>query len=282
MTSAAVRFPLTDASIVALAHLVDDSQSATREPSHSAIEAQIDRAALTEADPNRTPGHKPLGKEKRVFRVLSWALENDPSKGERFAALLLAQVRASGGFREASANYVGAEPIQNLASILTSEGLILTSEGEIQPRLLDNLAGAELTAALESYVRRARRGAEDAALVAGTGKDLLEATAAHVLQEVWGGYSGSDNFPTLLGQAFTALHLATPQIPESPTEPSHARMERALYELACGVNRLRNREGTGHGRPFLPSVTPQQAKTAIESMGVIAEYLLAALRLCRP
>jgi len=35
-------------------------------------------------------------------------------------------------------------------------------------------------------VRRAKRGAADAALVTGTGKDLLEAVAAHVLQQRYG------------------------------------------------------------------------------------------------
>jgi len=55
------------------------------------------------------------------------------------------------------------------------------------------------------------------------------------------------------------------------------QFECALYELACAVNRLRNREGTGHGRPFLPNVTEPEARAAIESMGLIAEKLLSAL-----
>jgi len=114
-------------------------------------------------------------------------------------------------------------------------------------------------------------------LVTGTDKDLLEATAAHVLQEVWGRYSTSDNFPTLLGQAFAALGLCTSQEPPKPKEPHQRRMERALFDLACSVNTLRNKQGTGHGRPFLPAVTPQQAKTAVESMGIVAEYLLTTL-----
>lgn len=63
---------------------------------------------------------------------------------------------------------------------------------------------------------------------AGTGKDLLEATAAHVLQEVWGGYSTGDNVPTLLGQAFAALELVTSQDARKPGEGPHRRMERAL------------------------------------------------------
>jgi len=213
--------------------------------------------------------------------LLSWALEFDRPKGETLIALLLSQVRALGGFRETSPNYIGAEPIANLATVLRGEGLALENDGEVRTLLLENLVGAELTAALEGYVRRARRGAEDAALVTGTGKDLLEATTAHVLQEVWGSYSTSSNFPTLLGQAFAALDLRTSSDPPQPGEPHHRRMERALFDFGCGVNTLRNKQGTGHGRPFLPTVTPQQAKTAVESMGVVAEYLLAAFKAAR-
>ena len=40
--------------------------------------------------------------------------------------------------------------------------------------------------ALSSYVERARKGGEDAALLTGTAKDLLEATAAYVLTEING------------------------------------------------------------------------------------------------
>ena len=47
-----------------------------------------------------------------------------------------------------------------------------------------------------------------------------------------------------------------------------------MYELACAINHLRNKEGTGHGRPWLPSVTEMESRMAIESMGVIAERLL--------
>jgi len=275
------RIPLSDPVIYAIAHLVDDSQTDTREPSHSAIESLIDRAKLQAGDPNRQRPEHPRGKEKRVREVLSWALEFDLDGGERFAGFLLAQIRALGGFRLGSSNYVGEEPIVNLREVLRAEGLLLSSEGEVQPLVLDNLEGKELTAALQKYVQRAKRGATDAALVAGTGKDLIEATAAHVLQGVFGNYSASANFPTLLGQAFAALGLATSQDPVKPGEPPHKTMERGLFDLACGVNRLRNKQGAGHGRHFLPTVTDPQAKTAIEGMGVVAEYLLAVLEKSR-
>ncbi len=142
--------------------------------------------------------------------------------------------------------------------------------------MLDHLSGAEL--ALESYVRRAKQGAEDAALLAGTGKDLVEATAAHVLNQIYGHYPSTINFPALLGQAFAALGLA---VEKKDGQSAHDRMDAALFELACSINMLRNKQGTGHGRPFLPTLSVAEARTAIESRGIIAERLLTALKMSR-
>jgi hypothetical protein len=265
--------PLSDTIIISVARLVDDSQSERREPSHSDLEFQIKRAGLTEGDP-KSQGQL-VGKAKRVRGTLSWALENDPEAGERLVTNLISLVKGCGGFRETSPNYVGQEPFRDAVDAFKAEGYELTLEGELRPQMLDSLSGADLTTALEAYVRRAKRGASDAALVTGTGKDLLEATAAHILVERWGGYSQRANFPTLLGQAFIALGMATPQDQTQPGEPAQNRVERAMYELGCAINHLRNKEGAGHGRPWLPSVTNSEAKLAVEIMGVIAERLLA-------
>ena len=268
--------PLTDTILVAISRLIDDAQVETREPSHSDIEYEIRRMNLQGGDP-KTHGQV-VGKAKRVRSTLSWALENSPDNGARFVVNLVSHVKACGGFREGSSNFVGKEAIQNAISAFKTVAFELTLDGEIFPLLLDNLEGAELTTALEAYVRRAKRGADDAALVTGTGKDLLEATAAHVLVEKWGNYSHSANFPTLLGQAFVALGFATPQDTPQPGEPAARKIEGALYEAGCAVNSLRNKEGTGHGRPWVPSVTLDQAKLAVQQMGIIAEYMLATLK----
>jgi len=143
---------------------------------------------------------------------------------------------------------------------------------------IDTLSGVELTNALEAYVRRARRGSEDAALLVGTGKDLLEATAAHVLRQRYGSYPEQANFPTLLGQAFVALGLATPQSAAQSGEPPQRRLERSLYEAGCAVNALRNKEGTGHGRPWLPGVTDAEARAAAQLIGIVSGFLITALK----
>jgi Abortive infection C-terminus len=269
------RPPLTEPICVAMARLIDDAQSGTREPSHSDIEFQIDKAKLAPADPGRQG--KPVGKSKRVRGCLSWALSNDLPAGEMLVAGLIATVRGYGGFRTESSNYCGAEAIENLRAAFASEGWELSGDGSLQPRLLDSLSGKALTVALRAYVDRARKGALDSPLLAGTAKDLLEATAGHVLVQKWGSYSTTSNFPTLLGQAFSALGLSTPTDPVVSGEHAQRRVERVAYELGCALNALRNKQGTGHGRPWDSTVSAAYAGFAIESMGNISALMLDTL-----
>lgn len=266
--------PLTDSVIFSLARLVDDAQVETREPSHSDLDFQINKARLTQGDP-KSQGQL-VGKAKRVRGTLSWALENNPAGGEQLVTSLLSFLRASGGFRPESPNYVGADPIANAIASFRAEGFTLSSDGELQPQILENLAGAELSAALQSYIRRAKRGAEDAALLSGTSKDLLEATAAHILVQRNGSYPQGANFEALLGTAFVAIGLATPQHTVQPGEPPQCKAERAMFGLACSINAMRNKLGTGHGRPWITSITDVEARAAIQFMGTIAEWLLHA------
>jgi len=156
----------------------------------------------------------------------------------------------------------------------------------VRPRLrrqsasdrLDNLQGADLDGALLAYVRRAQTGSSDAALVTGTGKDLLEAAARRVIQRAGNNYDGM-TFP---GTLYQALYLAglTPSAETADAVKQFGRSDArqvfvdALYLAGCATNALRNQEGTGHGRPFLPTVTAREARAAVQVMGVISELLL--------
>ena len=265
--------PLNDAIVAAVAEFVDDSQSdQRRDPSHSDLEFLINRAGLKAGDPKQNG--QVVGKAKRIRGTLSWALEHEPESGGKLVFSLVNHIRGQGGFRRESPNFVGRDAIETAINVFDSEGFQLSLDGELRPKLLDNLSGTDLTDALDSYVRRAKRGSDDAALVTGTGKDLLEAVAAHVLRQRYGSYSQTSNFPTLLGQAFSALNLSTSQSGASNGHPMQ-RIENAMYELACAINQLRNKQGTGHGRPWLPNVTEAEARTVTEFMGITAEYLLS-------
>jgi hypothetical protein len=268
--------PLNDQIIIVVSRLVDDAQKETREPSHSDLEFQIQRAGLTQADP-KSQGLV-VGKAKRVRGTLQWALDKNLDAGERLVAALLSLVQGCGGFRNGSPNFVGHDAIRDAQSAFRAVGVLLGEDGELSQEVLEGISGIPLTEALQQYIRRAKRGVQDAALLVGTSKDLLEATAAHVVVETWGSYPQHANFPTLLGQAFTALDLATTETPIKPGEHPRKHVERALFATGCAVNKLRNREGSGHGRPWISTVSPAEARTAVELMGTVSEFLLEMLK----
>lgn len=270
--------PLTDTIILAVSQIVDDSKSSNgrREPSHSDIEFHINRADLISADPKKQG--QTVGKAKRVRTVLYWAFENNLDAGAKFIEELIAKVRACGGFRPESTNYVGEEAINNAIAAFESEGYDLSKDGDIKPKVLENLQGKELTKALEAYARRAQKGASDAALLSGTGKDLIEATAAHIIETKTGTYPKSANFQYLLAQTYIALGLTVPEQEIQPGESPIKGLERAIFQTACAINRLRNKEGTGHGRPWLSNLSNSDAETSIEMVGIITSFLLNKLK----
>jgi hypothetical protein len=266
--------PLSDSIIFSIARLVDDALSGTREPSHSKLDFLINRANLTAGDP-KAQGLN-VGKAKRITATLSWALEHDVNGGQSLVEALIAYLRSCGGFRQTSPNFVGEQPIKDAIATFDLEGFTLTENGELHAKVLANLTGAAMSRALLQYVKRAQRGAEDAALLTGTAKDLLEATAAHILVERNGSYPTGANFEGLLGMAFVALRMVTSAHPAQAGESWQCKIERGIFTQALGINGMRNKQGTGHGRPWLPTVSAVEAKLAVQSMGNIAEWLLHA------
>lgn len=267
--------PLNDAVVMAMANLVDDSLGDRRYPSHNDLDFLLEKVGLTKFDP-KTHGQS-VGKRKRIRAVLSSALEHEEIAGRKLVSVLLSTVRANGGFRKGSPNFVGNQAIENLIQVFRYEGFDLSKDGELRPLALEGLSEKEYTDVLWSYIRRARQGANDAALLLGTGKDLLEATAKHVLEVRTGQQPKMSDFPTLLANAFMSLEMVTSQHKKESNESPTRDYERALFELGCAINRLRNREGTGHGRLFLPSVSDEQARNIIQATGLICEYMLRKL-----
>jgi hypothetical protein len=249
---------LDDTIIVAVAGLVDDKRSgdgSARTPSHNDIAQCFVRVGVEHLDPGVLSA-KPIGKFKRVHGTLVAASSEKPEAAVALVELLLSTVRGHGGFREESLNYCGEESIANLRAAYAPHGWVLGSDGSLLPKVLESLVGKETTAHLKQYADRARRGALDDPLLAGVAKDLLEATAIHVIIQKQGVTPSIHVFPVLLSQAFDALGMQIHGSSTKPGEHARARMERAAFELACALNALRNKQGTGHGKPWLLTFGP--------------------------
>lgn len=246
-------------------------------PSHDELDRLVERAGLSAADPRKDD--PVAGKMKRVRAVLWYASENDEEAGAKLVSALISSLRAAGSFRPAEQNYAGAATIEALRQALDAIGYDLSPDGVVSMKSIEGLESDKLTDALRAYVRRARTAGDDSALRLGTAKDLTEATARHVLIERVGTYPSHGNFPTTLWQAYDNLGLATPtqDAMNMLTGDAWQNIEQAALLLACAVNRYRNEQGTGHGRPHACLTTPEQGRIAAEASALVSELLLEAL-----
>ncbi len=273
------QLPFNTAIATALANLVDADRT---KPSHSDLDMLFARTKLARADPRRAPEER-VGKMKRLRGVLTYALEQDVAAGKQLMQELLGVIAGARGFDKESEFFVGDAAFSSLRAAFAAEGWEVDRDGALRPRVLDALSGAALTSALDAYVKRAQRGSLDAALVTGTGKDLVEATARHVIVERGGSYHETMPFPGTLLNAFLAVGMAplAPNQLQSITQTLDAdptkRLQQLLYLVATVANTLRNKQGTGHGRPFPPTVSDDDAHAAVEAMGLVAESLLRRL-----
>lgn len=255
-------------------------------PSHDQLDQAFGRAGLAAGDPaptGRTPLGAPLGKTKRVRRVFVYASDHDPKAGLTLAAHLVSLLRAEGCFSRRLDTYAGAIKIDRLRAEYDALGFDLDPDGALRPKVVDNLSGTALTEALQSYVDRLNLNPDDAPLQVGTGKDLDEATARHVLEQTTGSYpvgGHAGSFPVTLASAFTAVGFAVGPRADLDADP-HRAVQQCLFLLATQVNRLRNDAGTGHGRPSGPrrtqSLTAAESRVVARATALVAGALLDAL-----
>lgn len=251
-------------------------------PRNDELDRVISRLHLTRFDPAEYEDK--TSKRRRVRTVLAATIESDPATGRELVSQLIMLIRAKDGFQPGSEHYPGDDAVTRLKSAFARAGFELTDDGELRAAVLDGLEGRELSAALRAYVERARAGSSDAALLVGTSKDLVEATAKHILTE--GGHDAGPHrsFPKVLEEAFRSLGLAPANWQDSNARRALLnastpwdRVVQALHVLGMEINSLRNAQGTGHGRATLPELTELQSRVTAEAAAVVASLLLLSL-----
>jgi hypothetical protein len=256
-------------------------------PSHDELDRAIARAGLGAGDPG--PGGRsklgPVGKTKRVRQLLVFATDNDAEAGLSLGRQLVDLLRADGMFEPTLETYAGADKVVRLRDAFDRIGLVLDATGALRPKVIDNLEGSALTEALQTLVTRINASPDDPALLVGSGKELDEAAARHVLKERLGDYpigGHAGSFPVTLAQAFNVLGLEVPPDlqPHLSGDP-HRQVQQCLFLLGVAVNRLRNDVGTGHGRPDGPRRTaplaPAEGRLVARTTALLAGLLLDEL-----
>jgi Abortive infection C-terminus len=247
-------------------------------PTHAELHEVFARTGLAHLDPRR--GDPQTTKEVRVRAVLTEAVAAGPETAGRLVESLLARMRVRGCFDPQSEHYPngGGGVVVAAQRAFRRLGWELDAEGHLAPAVLTGLDRHLDRRAIEAAIERIRRAPDDAALLIGTAKELLEATCRYVLEEIGQPARQNADFPELLHLARDRLDLLPRSVPPAnPTARTVREVYDGLWKVAKAVNELRNTEGTGHGRTAPPTVSSETARVVVQAAGLLSALLLDTL-----
>lgn len=134
--------------------------------------------------------------------------------------------------------------------------------------------------AIRDHLDRIERNLDDdPRLAVGSAKELVESTAKLVLKRSGVEYRKSDDLPSLVSKAHTALGLNAKQVEDSAENAVGIRtLLGAVSRIGVGMAELRNQVGTGHGQAEVPTwLTPRHARLAVGSAHVWCQFVLETL-----
>ena len=148
-------------------------------PSHTALTSAFAQAGYSDADPY--DGTLP-NKERRVQAVVAVAARRQ-TRARELVDAILTQLRVFGAFDAERVGY-DRDAIRTAQRALRRIGWQLDDDGYLSPLGIADMATGGRDA-LDEQLNRLRRATDDPALLLGTAKDLLEAVAKFVLEELW-------------------------------------------------------------------------------------------------
>lgn len=267
--------PLTEEIAAALSKCFSDGAG----PSHRELTEVFRRAGVIDLDPGEHSLAN-VSKAVRVRAVLGDLAAGGSSKGSggKLVEGLLARMRVFGCFDEGAESYVGKTTLRTARSAFQTTGWSLDDSGRLAPLVLADIDHAHLRPALEAQVARLQDASDDAALLMGTAKDFLETVARYALEELGQPARTNADFPELLYLSRERLGLLPNQITaDDPAGKAVREAYDGLWKIAKAVNELRNLEGTGHGRAFLPATPAVTARAVVQAAAVLGQVMLTTL-----
>lgn len=240
-------------------------------PSHSVISRVLVEAGYFDDYEARADVQGP-NKESRVLRAFG-AARAEPARARKLIEGLLSALRLDGLVGDGASG----DNVDRLRRALGSAGWYLSPDGQLQP-----FAGVDLDTggreALDEQLERLRRSTADPGLLIGTAKDLLEAIAKFVLEELGWSTAAKMDFGQVWHLARERLGVLPEQVdPDVPGASAIKAIHQSTWRIAEQVNALRNLQGTGHGRTLPTGISEELALLVVREAGSVAEYMLSLL-----
>lgn len=247
-------------------------------PSHSKLTRVFMAGGYGDDDPYVPPANGKLGtpnKEQRVLQVFATAVRK-PAGARALVEAMLTDLRVFGSFTADHDNYRPVA-VKSAQRAFSRKGWVLGDDGLLAP-----MAGIDLSTggrhALDEQLARLRRSTEDPGALLGSSKDLLEAVAKFVLQEMGLPLSGKESFNHLWYLSRERLNLLPQNVDANiPGHESVRAVLQSAWAIADQVNELRKIQGAGHGRTLPTGVTRELALLIVREACSVAEFMLTSL-----
>ncbi len=241
-------------------------------PSHSTLTGVFTRAGFGDIDGYSPGDPSALNKEARVQLIVRAAVKRSGRSRELVDGLLTA-LRVQGAF--SSTDLEARQRVETAQAAFRREGWSLADDGSLSPLgTIDLVTGGRQ--ALDEQLERLRRASNDPAQLLGTAKDLLEAVAKFVLEELEYPAPADFNSQWYLARERLGVH-PNQVVGDSPGAVQVRKILGASWTIAEQVNELRNLQGTGHGRTLPTGVSADVALLVVREACSIAQFILNAL-----
>lgn len=271
------RYPVSDEIAATLGAFVSGGDG----PAHTKLTQVFDRTGYGSIAPYNfnNPNQKP-NKENRIRFTIQAAIK-DPARSVELIEGLLAEYRAFGFFNTIEDRHNEKERLERYRlakQAFMRSGWELTESGEIFPAGVSSVVATTGRPAINEQLDRLRRGLEDPALMLGTAKEMLESTAKYVCEDFSAPYRENMKFDELWYHARDRLGILPEQV--NLNQPGAKELRKILqssWSIARMTNKLRNAEGTGHGRTFTTAIGPSVAHFVVREACSVVQLVLETL-----
>lgn len=243
-------------------------------PSHAALTNVFVGSGYGQDDPY-DPSAKTPNKELRVQSVIRTAFRR-PQRSRELIDGLLVQLRAHGCFDTKASTY-NKEAVRRAQRAFQQSGWLLDDNGSLtQEGPIDLSTGGRT--ALDEQLERLRRSTDDPGQLLGTAKDLLEAVAKFVLEELEAPLPNAPGFDHLWHLARDRLGILPEQVNVDLLGSKQIKtILQSSWKIAQQTNELRGLQGAGHGRTLPTGVSAEMALLVVREACSVAEYTLTQL-----
>lgn len=243
-------------------------------PSHTKLTSAFLQSGYGEAAPYDSVTQSP-NKETRVQRAVAAAIRR-PDRARELIEAILVQLRLGGYFEKDTTHYDEAR-LRTLRRAFSRGGWDLADDGTLSP-----ISGLDLTTggreALDEQLGRIRRSTDDPGALLGASKDLLEAVAKFVLEEVSMPANKNAKFDQIWHLSRERLGILPAQVDMTlPGAKAIRTILQSSWTIAEQVNQLRGDQGTGHGRTLPTGVSPELALLVVREACSVADFMLTTL-----